>query len=218
MFEPKTQVFKLELIDKLKQNLGTNPFELKRKFFILNKIDTMNKESANACLKILEDCPNFAHFILIASNHENVLDTIRSRSIHLPFHPLSNLREYFPTLSDLQIKAMRGCIGNKELVTKNDLKFVYSEIVNLVENFSSISYADLIEWSVAKEEYDISFLTDIFLIACEDLYKEERNQFVNEVILFELKNFKDKLILNVNYKTHFRNALFQAKRNITKLN
>jgi hypothetical protein len=218
VFEPTTKVFKLELIDKVKQNIYTSPFELERKFFILNKIDLMNKESANACLKIFEDCPEYIHFILIATNYDNVLDTIRSRSVHFSFQPIQNLRQYFPTMSDLQIKVMRGCIGNKDLVQKTDIKFIYNDIKNFIETFNTLYYSDVIDWSVSKESYEIEFIVDMLFIVAEDMFKEGKQTFVIENILSELKILKDKLPLNINTKMHFKNSLLQAKHNLEKFN
>lgn len=218
VFEPTTKTFKLELVDKIKQNINTNPFELKRKYFVLNKVDLMNKESANACLKMLEDGPEGVHFILLATNLDNVLETIRSRSINISFQPIPNLKEHFPSLTDLQIKVMRGCIGNKELALSKDLKLLYDDIRNFIENFNTMNYSEIIEWAVSKDSYDLDFLSDMILITSEDIYKENKQIFTIETIITEIKSIKDKIHSNLNLKMHFKNSLLQAKYNLQKMN
>jgi len=71
-FEPDTKIFKLEMVHAIQEKAQTTPFELSRKFFILRHADRMNKESANACLKLFEDCPSNVTFILLVEN-SNIL-------------------------------------------------------------------------------------------------------------------------------------------------
>jgi DNA polymerase III delta prime subunit len=218
VFSPDTKTFKLELVDKLKQNIYTSPFELKRKFFILNNIDLMNKESANACLKILEDCPSDSLFILLADNIDNVLDTLKSRSTHFSFQPIPNLKHYFPNLTEFQIKVMRGCLGNKELALSEDVKFLHDDILNFLENFHRYSYSDIIEWGASKQSQDLNVVTDLILILTNDLYLKNSNNLSVNIVNLKVKEFRDKFNLNINNQIHFRNCLIQAKRQIEILN
>lgn len=52
-----------------------------RKVFIINKADTMNANSANALLKVLEEPPGNTVFILITEYSASLLATVRSRCI-----------------------------------------------------------------------------------------------------------------------------------------
>ena len=52
-----------------------------RKVFIINKADTMNQNSANALLKVLEEPPGNTVFILITEYSASLLATVRSRCI-----------------------------------------------------------------------------------------------------------------------------------------
>lgn len=70
-------------------DLSLRPLEGSRKIAIVNDADTMNDESANAFLKTLEEPPERAMLILIASNLDAVMPTIRSRCQLVRFAPLS---------------------------------------------------------------------------------------------------------------------------------
>lgn len=70
-------------------DLSLRPLAGSRKVAIINDADTMNDESANAFLKTLEEPPERAILLLIASNLDAVMPTIRSRCQLVRFAPLS---------------------------------------------------------------------------------------------------------------------------------
>ena len=55
------------------------PTEAERKVFILREADTMNPNAQNAFLKLLEEPPRSASFILAVRNPAQLLPTVRSR-------------------------------------------------------------------------------------------------------------------------------------------
>ncbi|MEI6857039.1 hypothetical protein [Psychrilyobacter sp.] len=70
-------------IDKIKNTIykaSSSSYEGKKKVFIIKDIESMNKYSANALLKIMEEPPKGTFFLLV-SNTLNILSTILSRSI-----------------------------------------------------------------------------------------------------------------------------------------
>jgi DNA polymerase-3 subunit delta' len=61
------------------------PFEAERRVFVVEGADVMAEESQNALLKTLEEPPPFAHLILISSEPEALLETVRSRCREVVF-------------------------------------------------------------------------------------------------------------------------------------
>lgn len=72
------------------------PFLAKRKVYIFRDAKIMTEQAQNAFLKLLEEPPEYAVFIIIAENAEQLLQTIRSRCVIVRFSALSKdkLREY----------------------------------------------------------------------------------------------------------------------------
>jgi len=68
--------------------LSHTPMAGRRKIAIIDDADLLNEESANALLKTLEEPPPFSLLILVASNIDGILPTIRSRCQSLRFAPL----------------------------------------------------------------------------------------------------------------------------------
>lgn len=69
-------------------NIAMKPFAGGRKFAIIDDADTLNEEGANALLKTLEEPPPRSTLVLIATNLQRQLPTIRSRCLTIPFAPL----------------------------------------------------------------------------------------------------------------------------------
>lgn len=59
-----------------------------RRVIIIERAETLNDQAANAILKVLEDAPPHLVLVLLAPATESVLPTIRSRSVHVPLHPV----------------------------------------------------------------------------------------------------------------------------------
>ena len=63
-------------------DIAERPYE-KRVLYILRDFDEASHEGMNATLKVLEEPPDYAIILLIVSNPESLLETIRSRTISL---------------------------------------------------------------------------------------------------------------------------------------
>ena len=63
------------------------PNEAARKVYIIEEAGTMNPAAQNALLKVLEEPPAYAVFILSAENPGALLPTVRSRCVEVPYLP-----------------------------------------------------------------------------------------------------------------------------------
>lgn len=69
-------------VDQVRDIAATAPVmpnEGRRKVYVIHDADTMNVQAQNALLKLLEEPPESAAFILCAANPELLLPTVRSR-------------------------------------------------------------------------------------------------------------------------------------------
>lgn len=73
----------VEQIRTLRQEAFVLPNEASRKVFLISEADTMNPAAQNALLKILEEPPAYAAFLLLGTNPGAFLETVRSRCTEL---------------------------------------------------------------------------------------------------------------------------------------
>jgi len=218
IFDPQGKTFKLELIHKMKSYMSTSPFELKNKFFILNNVELMNKESANSCLKIFEEVPDYVQIILLTDSFEEVLDTLKSRATLFNFNPIKNLKEYYPTLSNLQLKIISGCPGRISEIENEPMEELYTDILNFFKSFSKLNYFEIIDWCVRKEKYKPELINQLMFIAIDDLYLEKDKSIPFNFIIDTLKNLKEKNKYSLNNSIHFRSSFIEAKYNLSITN
>ncbi len=75
----KRPVFKVDQIRDISADAYIMPSEAQRKVYLLRRADTMNPAAQNALLKLLEEPPRSASFILAVERAESLLPTVRSR-------------------------------------------------------------------------------------------------------------------------------------------
>lgn len=77
----------VEQIRTLRADVYIRPNEGKRKVYLIDPADGMNQWAQNALLKVLEEGPQYAAFLLLAGEPGRLLDTIRSRCESLALPP-----------------------------------------------------------------------------------------------------------------------------------
>lgn len=86
---PEKKQISIEQIRHLQSKLLAKPFLSHYKTALIQDIDTLSAESANALLKNLEEPPAKTVIVLTAANKENILPTILSRCQLIHFSPVS---------------------------------------------------------------------------------------------------------------------------------
>ena len=84
---PDKQEIGVEQIRLLRSDAYIRPNEGKRKVYIIHPADAMNPAAQNALLKVLEEGPSYAAFLLGAAQQGRLLDTVRSRCELLSLRP-----------------------------------------------------------------------------------------------------------------------------------
>lgn len=83
----------VDQVRTLRSDAFVRPNEGERKVYILEGADRMNAPAQNAMLKLLEEGPRYACFLLLADNPGGLLETVRSRCEELPLMPAGQLEE-----------------------------------------------------------------------------------------------------------------------------
>src|SRR5690348_14542454 len=112
VLEPLGDQIRIDDIRTLRRDLHMRPFEAQRRVYLVFGADTMNEDAADALLKDLEEPPEYAVLILVASDLGPLPETIRSRCQLVPFRRLSErairaaIAERAPELSEQQVTAL----------------------------------------------------------------------------------------------------------------
>jgi len=86
---PGTQHLVDEVRERVISAAAYRPFEGERRAFVIEAAEAMADESQNALLKTLEEPPAYAHLILVSSEPEALLETVRSRCQPVRFAAMS---------------------------------------------------------------------------------------------------------------------------------
>lgn len=117
------------------------PFYAKRKVYIIDEGDLLTAEAQNAFLKSLEEPPEYAVFIIICEQAENLLETVRSRSVKIGFPPVGDsiVREYieskYPDEERVEflVKYCAGIPGAAdEIIGRDDFEQLREDVLGLV--------------------------------------------------------------------------------------
>lgn len=78
--DPEKKEFSVNLIREIKDSIFIAPNELKKRVYIIEEAETMNQNAQNAFLKILEEPPRYVVFLLLCSDTQSLLETVKSRA------------------------------------------------------------------------------------------------------------------------------------------
>jgi DNA polymerase III delta' subunit len=85
---PSSRWIKVDEVRDLLSEIGFKPFESRMKFVIIEPAEHLNRESANALLKTLEEPPQNTVIVLISHRPKLLLPTIVSRCQVIRFSPM----------------------------------------------------------------------------------------------------------------------------------
>lgn len=77
--EPDKAAISVDQVREMRADAHIRPNEAPRKVYILEQTDRLRGEAQNAMLKLLEEGPAYAAFLLLCENPGNLLPTVRSR-------------------------------------------------------------------------------------------------------------------------------------------
>jgi DNA polymerase-3 subunit delta' len=133
-------------IEQMREAIGLaamKPMTARKRVFLIDDASEMSPDSANSSLKILEEPPSYAQFILITSNPDQLLPTIKSRCQTFDFGPIST-EEMVAVLrqrgfAEGQARTMAQVVqGNYQRAMKMDWDDVQAERATAWELFRSM--------------------------------------------------------------------------------
>ncbi len=215
ILEPDENSIKIEQIREIQRKVVEKPIISNQKVYIIDNSDKMTTEAQNCLLKTLEEPPKYITIILIGTNENAFLSTIKSRCTILRFKdiPQHKIEEYLGTqqiyFKDKRIlKACGGSIG-KALEIK-DRQEEYESIHEFIENLAQENIIDIFQktqilFNSKERIQDILQYINILLL---EMAKE--NYKYSECIEI-VEDTKKRLQSNANYDMTIDNMLLKMK-------
>lgn len=170
---------KIEQIRFLQKKIQERPIISNQKVYIIEEADKMTTEAQNCLLKTLEEPPDYATIILIGSQENAFLTTIKSRCIILHFQGIEDekmiqyMQENYGMnqFTKNRLKMFQGSIG--KAIALKDKQEEYSKIETMIENLGK------------KDLMEIVQLAEPLYQAKEEIF--ERLEYINILLLNQAK-------------------------------
>lgn len=152
------------------------PFYNRHKVFIVEDGDILTPQAQNAFLKIIEEPPDYAVFIIICTNRDILLQTVQSRAVTLTFGPVDDdtVRRYIESThpDEAQIEFLvKFCAGiptyADEIIGNTEFETLREEVLNIIPKMLSKNKA---------HAYDVA---DFF-----DLHKDNAAQICDIILMY----------------------------------
>lgn len=214
IIEPDGNSIKIDQIREFQKKVSEKPIISQRKVYIINDSDKMTVEAQNCLLKTLEEPPEFVTIILVGTNENAFLSTIKSRCMILHFEEISEekilkyLEENYQIKinSQIMIKAFQGSIG--KAIELKDKQEQYEKIENLIYGLEKMDVVDLVNKAefLYSSKDDKTEILDYMEVILMNIAKTS-NKYAQTIEIVE--QTKKRLAANANYDMSIDNMLFK---------
>lgn len=213
LISPDGNNIKIEQIRDIQKRIQEKPIISEKKVYIIDNADLMTTEAKNCLLKTLEEPPEFAVIILIGSNSNTFLPTIKSRCTIMNFNKISDeeMTKYLREKCDVKnidqnmLYMYQGSIGKAlELKEKQE---EYKNIENIINNINRYDLIDFINNAeiLYKSKEEINDILDYINVI---LFNKAKDEYLYTNCIQIVENTKKRLKQNANYDMSIDNMLF----------
>lgn len=205
---------KIDTIRQMQKRVQELPIVSDKKVYIIDDSENMTKDAQNCLLKTLEEPPEFVTIILIVSDENKILNTIKSRCLKVYFNNLTNeeLKTYLNKNLGIQelnnniLEACGGSAGKAIQIYSN--QEIYSELNKLFSNIESYRLTDIFSKMdiLYKNKEDIQEILDYLNVMF--IKKAKENIRYVEYIGY-IEEAKKDINLNCNYDMCIDKLLFK---------
>lgn len=213
LIEPSEGKVKIEQIREMQRKISEKPIISNKKVYIIDDSDTMTTEAQNCLLKTLEEPPEYITIILICTNENNLLSTIKSRCTRMYFEPIGieeikkYIKQNYPDqeISEKIIDLAQGSIGKIEKLKEN--KNIFENIEKILLNMQNKDLIEIVQQAeeIYKTKEEINSILDYMNVILLKLSKQNI-KYIKCVEIVE--QTKKRLKSNSNYDMCIDNLLF----------
>ena len=217
---PDGNSIKIAQMREMQEKVYQKPIVSDKKVFIIDQVEKMTEEAQNSLLKTLEEPPEYMVIILITSNENKLLNTVKSRCIRINFTELSkqDITKYagahqINISSQNLLEMCGGSIGKLEKINENiddynslelaTNKLIDGKLKNVVEEMNCFN----ILYESKEIIQDLLDYMTVLIYLHISKEKDYRQKFLNTIKLIE--ETKQRLNSNTNYDMSIDNLLFK---------
>ena len=217
---PDGNSIKIAQMREMQEKVYQKPIVSDKKVFIIDQVEKMTEEAQNSLLKTLEEPPEYMVIILITSNENKLLNTVKSRCIRINFTGLSkqDITKYagahqINVASQNLLEMCGGSIGKLEKINENiddynslelaTNKLIDGKLKNVVEEMNCFN----ILYESKEIIQDLLDYMTVLIYLHISKEKDYRQKFLNTIKLIE--ETKQRLNSNTNYDMSIDNLLFK---------
>ena len=219
IIEPDGNSIKIEQIREFQKKVSEKPIISNKKVYIINDSDKMTVEAQNCLLKTLEEPPEFVTIILIGSNENSFLSTIKSRCMILHFEKISDeqIQKYLQDNhqteinSKIMLEACQGSIGKAlEIKDKQELYQNTEQVVNSLERKDKIDMLNMSDFIYKSKDDKLEILNYMNVLFIN--LAKINSKYADCIAIVE--ETKRRLQSNANYDMCIDNLLLSLWENV----
>ena len=212
----KPNTVSIDDIRQLKIKLSKTPLVNSSRFTIIDDIELINSNSANALLKLIEEPSDYDYFFLINNKCNDVIETLISRSLEFKIFLSSGQKKLIFDYLKLHFQIEDNFTHNYIQYTSPGNLIKFDSIINELEitslnEFDKVASEIIKIFNKNKKNIYINFL--LFLVDIKFLELSKKNK--NHVHIADIKNKINNLLIryykfnlnNINVCNQFRNYL-----------
>ena len=178
-------------------DIAIKPYSSPRKIYIINEGEKMTPQAQNALLKTLEEPPEYAVILILTTNVEAMLPTVRSRCVVLNMKPVSDrlVKKYLMEQlavpdykANISVAFARGNIGKaKMLASSEEFEKVKDEAITLVKNINDMEISEIVKAikKISEYKFDVNDYLDILMAWYRDVLLFKATKDVNSLVFKE---------------------------------
>lgn len=215
IIEPEEKSIKIEQIRLMNNKIYEKPIISSKKVYIINNAQMLTKEAQNCLLKTLEEPPEYAVIILIGTNENMFLNTIRSRCVKINFNKINDeelknilVEKYeYSNITQNLLKLFSGSIG--KAISLQGKQEIYLEIENTFNNIENINIIDLLNKKeiITKNKEEIMDILEYINVLFFEKIVQGNNSYIKAIEIVE--DTKDRLNKNANLDMTIDNLLMK---------
>ena len=190
-----------EIREQVVNDVDIKPYSSPHKIYIIPDAEIMTPQAQNALLKTIEEPPEYAVIMLLTSNIDGLLPTIRSRCVRLDLKVVDDglVKKYLMEhlhipdyQAEIDASFAHGSIGKaKEAATSQELADITQKALKILKYADSMEVYELTEAikNLSSEKQNINDYLDIFQFWFRDVLMFKATREIDNLVFKQEINY-----------------------------